>query len=209
VRLENSFVVPASPDETWALLNDVPRVVPNMPGAELKEVVGENAWKATMHVKLGPIALQFATDVERQLSDAQARRTMLGIRAREMRNRGGATASIESSLEPDGAGTRVLIVTELQMQGAVAQYGRGVVPDVANQLVTCFAENLASELRSSSAGAGAGEDGDGDPEAEPPTPGASAASRTTPVEPIGGVRLLLRALVAPLLRLFRRSAKRG
>ena len=93
MRLENSFAVPASPERTWALLNDVPRVVPSMPGAELTEVVDETNWKATMHVKLGPIALQFATDVRREVSDEGALQTTLAIKARELKGRGGATAT--------------------------------------------------------------------------------------------------------------------
>src|SRR5919201_7014621 len=127
MRLENTFDVPAPPEEAWALLNDVPRVVPCMPGAELTEVVDDNTWKATMHVKLGPIALQFGTDVTRQTMDESARTTTLQARARELKGRGGATATIESSLEPAGDGTRVKIVTDLQMQGTLASTGRGIV----------------------------------------------------------------------------------
>lgn len=146
MRLENSFKVPASPEQVWDLLNDVPRVVPNMPGARLDEVVDENAWKATMAVKLGPVALEFAADVRREASDGSARRTTLAVKAREVKGRGGATATIESTLEPDGDGTTVTIVTDLHMHGAVAQYGRAVVPDVAGQMVTQFAANLAASL---------------------------------------------------------------
>lgn len=146
MRLENSFSVPASPETVWELLNDVPRVVPNMPGAHLDEVVDENTWKATMAVKLGPVALEFAADVRREVSDTDARLTKLAVKAREKRNRGGATATIESTLEPDGTGTTVTIVTDLSMYGAVAQYGRAVVPDVAGQMVGQFAANLAASL---------------------------------------------------------------
>jgi hypothetical protein len=146
MRLENSFTVPASPQQTWELLNDVPRVVPNMPGARLDEVVEENVFKATMDVKLGPVALQFAADVRREVADVGSMTTTLAIKARETKNRGGATATIESALEADGEGTRVTIITDLHMHGAVAQYGRGVVPDVAGQMVSRFAENLAASL---------------------------------------------------------------
>ncbi len=148
MRLENSFKVPASPEQVWELLNDVPRVVPNMPGARLDEVVDENAWKATMAVKLGPVALEFAADVRRELADGSARRTTLAVKAREVKGRGGATATIESTLDPDpdGDGTAVTIVTDLHMHGAVAQYGRAVVPDVAGQMVDQFAANLAASL---------------------------------------------------------------
>src|SRR5712691_11871325 len=107
MRLENSFRVPAGPDQAWELLNDVPRVIPCMPGAELTEVVDDGTWKAAMHVKLGPISLQFATDVTRQAMDESARTTTLQARARELKGRGGATATIESTLEPAGTGTKV------------------------------------------------------------------------------------------------------
>ena len=98
-----------------------------------------------MAVKLGPVALEFAAEVEREVS-TEDMRTTLAVRARELRGRGGATATINSTLEADGDGTRVTILTDLHMHGAVAQYGRGVVPEVAGQLVDRFAENLAAAL---------------------------------------------------------------
>jgi hypothetical protein len=76
VRLENSFEVAASLDDAWRLLNDVPRVVPCMPGAELTETVDENTWKGLVHVRLGPVALQFATDVTREDVDEAAHRVV-------------------------------------------------------------------------------------------------------------------------------------
>jgi len=82
VRLENSFEVSASPDAAWRLLNDVPRVIPCMPGAALDEVVDDDTFKVTMHVKLGPVALQFASDVTRKGADEAARRTTMAAKAR-------------------------------------------------------------------------------------------------------------------------------
>jgi carbon monoxide dehydrogenase subunit G len=63
VRIESSFEVPAAADEVWALLMDVPRVVPCMPGAELIETVDDSTWKAKMSVKLGPMTLGFTAGV--------------------------------------------------------------------------------------------------------------------------------------------------
>lgn len=184
MRLENSFEVPAPPERAWELLNDVPRVIPCMPGAELTETVDETHWKATMHVKLGPIALQFATDVERTETDGSAQRAVLSARAREVKGRGGAQATIESALEPAGAGTRVTLVTELAMQGPVAQYGRGIVADVAGQLVGRFADCIAAQLQ----------------EEEPKKEVARAA-----VEPVGGLGIAFAAAWRRFLSLFRRA----
>ena len=146
MRIENAFDVPASVDEAWRLLNDVPAVVPCMPGAELVEVVGENAWKAKLHVKLGPIALQFLADVTREQADDTAHRAVLAVKAREAKGRGSAEATIESALSAAAEGTHVALTTELALKGAVAQYGRGVVADVASRLTDQFADCIAKKL---------------------------------------------------------------
>jgi carbon monoxide dehydrogenase subunit G len=184
MRLENSFEVPASLEQAWHLLNDVPSIVPCMPGAELVETVGENTWKAKLHVKLGPIALQFLADVVREQMDEVDRRVVLGVKAREAKGRGSAEATIESALVEVGGGTRVDIVTELALRGAVAQYGRGVVADVAARLTAQFADCIAGKLSDSES---------------PHEPAAEAS-------PVGGLRLLLGALWRSLFRRSRAAA---
>jgi carbon monoxide dehydrogenase subunit G len=147
MRIENVFEVPAAPDTAWALLVDVPKVVPCMPGAELERTVDESTWEVLQRVKLGPISLQFRSEVTRTEMNETDRRAVLSINAKEVRGRGGADATIESSLEPAGGGTRVTVVTELSLRGAVAQYGRPVVGSVAEELTRQFATCLASRRK--------------------------------------------------------------
>jgi uncharacterized protein len=187
MRLENSFEVPAAPERAWQLLMDVPRVVPCMPGTELTQTVDDSTWKARMRVKLGPMSFAFATDVKREEADETARRARLSARAREERGRGGGHATIESTLVPVDGGTRVELVTELTMQGAVAQYGRGMVEDVSAQLVGRFAECLKAELSRPE---------NGGPPRETPAP--------PPGEAVSGLPLVLGALRRAVARLFRR-----
>ena len=146
MRLENSFHVDAAAERAWDLLMDVPRVVPCMPGATLDETVDDSHWNATMQVKLGPIGLTFATDVERTEVDEAGRSVTLVANARETRNRGRATATVESSLAAANGGTRVDIVTDLALSGSVAQYGRGMIEDISSRMVTSFAECLQAQL---------------------------------------------------------------
>jgi carbon monoxide dehydrogenase subunit G len=163
MRLENKFQVPASPEKTWDLLIDVPRIVPCMPGAQLTEVVGDDAWKAKIHVKIGPISLQFLSDIVREEMHVDEQRVKLSAHANEARGRGYAEATIESQLSPIDAGTEVTIVTELALQGTVAQYGRGVVADVSTQLTKEFAnglERLLEDDQSPNGGAPAETSGD-------------------------------------------------
>ncbi len=147
MQLEHSFEVAASRDTAWNLLMDVPRVVPCMPGAELTEAVDDSNWKAKVSVKLGPIALQFAADVARTEVDTAENRVVLTTNAREVRGRGGAVATIQSKLTELGpTQTRVDVLTDLSLSGSVAQYGRGIVQDVAGQMVGKFADCLQKQL---------------------------------------------------------------
>lgn len=147
MQLENSFEVEAPRDAAWNLLLDVPRVVPCMPGAQLTETVDDSNWKAKVAVKLGPIGLEFAADVARPEVDAAESRVVLTTNARELRGRGGARATIESRLSELGPShTRIDIVTDLSLSGSVAQYGRGIVQDVAGQMVGKFADCLQKQL---------------------------------------------------------------
>ena len=200
MRLANSFEVPAPAERAWALLMDVPRVVPCMPGAELTETVDDATWKAKMSVKVGPISLAFATDVKREEVDEAGLSAKLSARARELRGRGGGQATIESTLVPVDGGTRVEIVTDLTLSGAVAQYGRGLVEDVSSQLVRRFADCLRDELA-------------GRPEetAARPAPSAGEAAPTTPPAPttaVEGLPLAIGAARKALARLFHRLAER-
>ncbi|MFN2628475.1 MAG: SRPBCC family protein [Gaiellaceae bacterium] len=169
MRLENSFDVDAPLDASWRLLNDVPSVIPCLPGAELVDIVDERTWTANLRVKLGPIALQFTTEIVRESVDEAARRVVLSVNAREARGRGSAQAKVESTLAAADGRTRVSIVTELTLRGAVAQHGRTVVADVAARLTERFASCIAAKL-------------------------ADSAAPAPPPVPIGGLRLFLGAL---------------
>jgi carbon monoxide dehydrogenase subunit G len=174
MRIENAFEVRAAADAAWALLSDVPRVVPCMPGAELEQTVDESTWQVLQRVKLGPISLQFRSEVRRTELDEDARRAVLAIKAREVRGRGGAEATIQSELTPIDTGTRVDIATELSLQGTVAQYGRPVIGSVAEELTRQFAACLASML-------------------DEETPSAEPAAAVQ-AKPVGGIGLFFRSL---------------
>jgi carbon monoxide dehydrogenase subunit G len=192
MKIENSFEVPAPPEEAWALLMDVPRVIPCMPGAELTEAVDDTHWKAKMSVKLGPISLLFATDVARESADEATRTSKLSANAREAKGRGSARATIESSLAATDGGTRVEVVTDLALTGPVAQYGRGMVQDVAAQLTQQFADCLQRQLSTPA-----------------PAEGVAAPPPPPPAKPVGGISLFLGALIRSARRVVKRITRRA
>ena len=77
MRVENTVQIPAPLERSWELIQDVPSIAPCIPGAELTEVVSDDAWRGKVRIKVGPTALQFMGDIERKEVDADAHRMLL------------------------------------------------------------------------------------------------------------------------------------
>ncbi len=189
MKLEHAFEVPASPEQTLALLLDAEKVVPCMPGATLKEVVDDTTWKASMAVKLGPVGMQFLVNVTMLDRDDEDHSVSLGLSGRDTRGKGGAEGTVDSVLSPAGVGgTRVEMVTDLRFSGQVAQLGRpGVVQDVSNKLVDQFAECIKAQLSAS-----------------PEVAAAAVEAR----KPVSGFSLAIAALMSVVKRLLGRGSDR-
>lgn len=198
MQLENSFEVPLAPDAAWALLRDIERIAPCMPGATITEVTGPESYKGEVAVRLGPVALSFAGRAEFTEIDDAAHTARVKAQGADTKGRGGAVADVAFKVVPEGAGSRVEIATDLNLSGSIAQYGRGpgIIQATAEQLVDDFAENLRGLLAAS------GET----PEAERPqteesenTSGAQAPPKTAP---ISGFSLMFRVILRAIRRLL-------
>jgi|TARA_B100001079_G_scaffold6576_1_gene5517 carbon monoxide dehydrogenase subunit G len=144
VELNNEFEVDAPIGQVWAVLTDVERIAPCLPGAQLQEVEGDE-FRGIVKIKVGPITAQYkgaASFVER---DDASYRAVLRAEGRDTRGAGNAAADITAQLEEVEGGTRVEVATDLKVTGKVAQFGRGVMADVSRKLMSQFADNL-SEL---------------------------------------------------------------
>jgi uncharacterized protein len=156
VKLVNELVVSAAPEDAWAVLLDVERIAPCLPGASV-EAAGNGEFRGTMAVKLGPITSRFEGTLRIDAADAAAGRAVLQARAREGRGQGTAAATITSTMARVAEGTRVVVETDLRVTGLAAQFGRGVMQDTSAKLMAQFAECLAAEMgRSGGASDGAG-----------------------------------------------------
>ena len=147
MQLENSFTVPAAPDQAWAVLLDVERVAPCMPGATLTGHDGDT-FEGTVKVKVGPIAVSYRGTAAFVDRDDANHTVKIDAKGRETRGSGTANAKINCKLTPDGDGTRVEVVTDLAITGKPAQFGRGVIGEVAGKVITQFADALAEEISS-------------------------------------------------------------
>src|SRR3954453_7703842 len=134
VRLENDLLFDATRERVWGLLNDVPQVVPCIPGGRLLETVDESNWKAEVALDLGFTRMVFAADVVRREADAAGGRAVLAIHAVDRKEKSRAEATMTSTVTSVGARTQVTVVTDINMEGEVARFGTGIVEDVSYEI---------------------------------------------------------------------------
>jgi uncharacterized protein len=148
MEFDNSFDVPLSPAQAWAVLMDVRRIAPCMPGAALTEVIDAQNFRGKIAVRLGPVALAFAGRVQFEDIDDTNHSARVKAQGSDGKGRGSANATATFRIEPAEIGSRVFIHTDLMLSGAVAQYGRGVgmIQATAAQIIGQFAGNLRAQL---------------------------------------------------------------
>lgn len=145
MQLENEFIVPIGIDDTWATLLDLERVVPCFPGATLESVDGDS-FTGSVKMKLGPVSMVYKGSGTFTERDEGARRAVITAKGRESRGSGTANATTTMQLTEDGTATKVILTTELTVTGKVAQFGRGVMNDVADKILMQFASCVADNL---------------------------------------------------------------
>ncbi|WP_433801760.1 SRPBCC domain-containing protein [Actinomycetospora sp. CA-084318] len=146
MQLENSFTVPVAIDTVYDAMNDPEKITPCFPGATLTSADGDD-FTGTVKVKLGPISMTYkgkGTFVER---DKTAHKIVVDAQGRDSRGNGTASAKATLTMTEDGPGsTKVTVLTEMQVTGKPAQFGRGVMSDVGDKILGQFASCLADEF---------------------------------------------------------------
>jgi carbon monoxide dehydrogenase subunit G len=179
VQLDNSFTVPVPIDEAWRVLLDIERIAPCMPGAALDSVDGD-AFTGRVKVKLGPINLTYQGKAAFIEKDEAAHRAVIDARGKDQRGNGTAAATVTATLRAEGSITRVDVLTDLNITGRPAQFGRGVMVDVGTKLLGQFADRLAAQL--GARGADAGGTAAAEPAVEPAVPVEVGRAGRGPVE---------------------------
>ncbi len=154
MELINTFDVSVPVDTAWAVLTDVERIAPCLPGAQLQEIEGDE-YRGIVKVKVGPITAQYKGKATFLEKDDVNHKAVLDASGRDTRGQGNASATITAQLEPNGDGTTVTVTTDLTVTGKVAQFGRGVLADVSAKILTQFVDNLEQTVLTDDALAGA------------------------------------------------------
>jgi uncharacterized protein len=146
MEFDNTFTVAAPIDEVWGAVLDVERVAPCVPGAQVLEQIGDNAYKVAIRVKLGPVSMIYNGEVEVVEQYPDDRRAVMSARAKESRGQGTADARVEMRLSQDDGTTHGEIHTNVAISGRAAAMGQGIIADVSARLIDTFAANLAQML---------------------------------------------------------------
>jgi carbon monoxide dehydrogenase subunit G len=184
MRFENEIEVAQPPKELFAFLTDVERVAPCLPGASIDGREGDE-YTGSMKVKVGPITGTYKGKMRFLEQDEDALRAVMSARAAEVNGQGDAEAKITTQIEEAGEdASRIVMETDLQMRGRVAQFGRGAMEKISQRMFDEFARNLEREMSGGGGGgreAAAGEgDGQAAPAAEPS--GGEGAAAEQPAE---------------------------
>ena len=195
MQLENEFSVPAPVSEVWKTLLDVERIAPCMPGATVERVDGDEV-AGRVRVKVGPVTASYAGTARFVTKDEAAHRFVLEGNGRETRGTGTASATVEVSMSEQDAVTRVRVVTSLEVTGKQAQFGRGVMADIAAKLTDQFAACLAERVRGPAPAA--------EPSASPQavSPQAVSPQPAAPQDAAAGSLDLVSTVAMPVLKRF-------
>ncbi|WEV77915.1 SRPBCC family protein [Janibacter cremeus] len=143
--LEHQFSVTAPIDTAWATMMDIEGVAECFPGAALTAADGDS-FEGTVKVKLGPIAMVYKGSGAFVERDDGAHRAVIEAKGRDKRGNGTAGATVTMSMVESGSETSVTVVTDLNVTGKPAQFGRGVMQDVSDKLLGQFVDCLSTKV---------------------------------------------------------------
>lgn len=181
--IENDIEVAAPVDQVWNYMLDVPRMAPCIPGAEITEDLGDGKYKGRVTTKMGPVSLRFLGDAEIVEQDQSSKRIVMKAAGSEEKGKGQANMTMTTTLQSSGSGTRIKVAQDLDLSGAAAQYGRGMIQDVTGTLMKSFADCVQEDVGRASRGESRAE--------------GSA-------KPMSGLSIGMQSMMTALKRFFRR-----
>jgi uncharacterized protein len=144
--ITNAFEVTEPAEKVWSFFDDISQVASCLPGAELTEDLGDDRYRGKVAVRMGPVKLQFAGIAAITERDDADKRIVVDANGADEKGRGQAAMLVTAKLTSTGRGTKVDVSQDLQLSGAAAQYGRGMISDVTAILMRDFATNMEARI---------------------------------------------------------------
>ncbi|HEY6831059.1 MAG TPA: SRPBCC family protein [Pseudolabrys sp.] len=148
MKIEKSFVLKHPRAFVWSKFTDVAFVAECLPGASIVSTLGENRYRGRMSVKVGPMAAAFEGDIAIETQE-QAWTGVVSGKGADARSSSRATGSLTYRLTEEAGATRVDIVSDFNLAGPLAQFGKGsIIQEIANRITAAFVENFEARLSS-------------------------------------------------------------
>jgi len=145
--INNGFEVAQSADRIWQFFDDIPQVAACLPGAKLDQDLGGGHYKGGVAISMGPVRLNFAGTADIVEKDDAGKKIVVNAAGADAKGRGNAAMTVSAKLTPrGGSSTRVDVSMDLQLAGAAAQYGRGMISDFTAIMMNDFANNMADRI---------------------------------------------------------------
>jgi hypothetical protein len=182
--ITSDFEVAEPVDKVWRFFDDIPQVAACLPGAELTQDLGDDKYAGKVAIRMGPVKLEFAGNAHIKERDDAAKRLVVDAAGADERGRGQAAMGVTANLVSIAKGTKVDVAMDLQLAGAAAQYGRGMVADVTAVLMRDFATNMQHRITAIDRGL--------------------SPDQAATVAPASGFAIAMRAMRMALTRVLRR-----
>ena len=190
MKLQQEFVLARPRERVWAFFGDVPAVARCLPGAEYTGPSGDNSHTGRMSMKVGPFQASFEGEAE-VLYDAAAHKVSMSGKGVDKKGASRGKMVMDCLILDEGGSTRVAVDADVQLSGAIAQFGRtGIIQEIAGVLIADFVRNVEAAL----------------PDAAAPATGAAPAPASAAPRPVSGTRILWLTLKNMISKLFRRTA---
>lgn len=151
IAIEQKVVLSAPPDRVWAFLTDPVQVAACIPGAAITSRIDDRTYEGTMTVKVGPVTATYKGRAHFERLDPEHLEAEIVGRGQDVKGKGGAELRMKSRLVPRDAGaTEVVVSSDVNISGILAQMGRGMIESVSTQIFQQFTRAMRRRLEASS-----------------------------------------------------------
>ena len=144
--ITSDFEVAEPVDKVWKFFDDIPAVASCLAGAELTKDLGDDKYEGRVAIRMGPVRLQFTGTADIAERAEAARKIVVNAAGADEKGRGQAAMTVGAVLSAKGRGTKVAVTQDLQLSGAAAQYGRGMVSDVSSIMIHDFSVTMQDRI---------------------------------------------------------------
>ncbi|CAH1694532.1 carbon monoxide dehydrogenase G protein [Hyphomicrobiales bacterium] len=208
MKIAQEFTVARPMPAVWSFFQDIPNVARCLPGAEYLGPKEDGKHTGKVSSKIGPFQASFEGEADVVYDDVAK---SVHVEGKGVDKKGASRGKMimDCRLFAEGEKTKVVVDADVQLSGAIAQFGRtGIIAEVANVLIADFVRNAEAELAASSVSVEAAPAAQETAAAR--APGAISAATTAPApaaaKPISGFGLMLAVLKSWVASLFGRRA---